>query len=413
MAKKRVVITGMGAITPLANTVNEYWEGLLAGRSGIGALTRFDPADYDVKIAGECRNFDPSHYIEGKQAKRLDRFAQFAIASAIDAVSHSGIDISNEDPYRVGVIVGSGIGGIHEFQTQLQRLRNKGPSKISAFTIPKLMVNAASGNIAIHFNISGPSSAVATACASATNAMGDAYHVIQRGDTDVMITGGSEAAVIEISVAAFAAMHALSTRNDDPIHASRPFDRDRDGFVVSEGAGVLIFEELEHAQKRSAKIYAEVLGFGMSTDGGHIAQPDQTGSGAAAAIRSCLTDAGVTPDNLDYINAHGTGTTLGDIAETRAIKQVLGERAYQVPVSSTKSATGHLLGASGGLELIATALAIRDGVLPPTINLDNPDPECDLDYVPKQARKQTIHNAMSNSFGFGGHNACIMIGQLR
>jgi len=411
MGNRRVVITGMGAITPLGNSVERYWDGLISGRSGIGPVTRFDPSDFAVKIAGECRDFDPLRYIDGKLAKRMDRFAQFALASAIDAAKDSGIDFSDEDPYRVGVIVGSGIGGLNELQTQHQRLRTKGPSKISAFTIPKLMVNAASGNISIRFNACGPSSAVATACASATNAMGDALRSIQRGDAEVMITGGSEAAVIELSVAAFAAMHALSTRNDDPPRASRPFDRDRDGFVVSEGAGILIFEELEHARKRSARIYAEVLGYGMSADGGHIAQPDQTGAGAAAAMRHCLADAGADPETLDYINAHGTGTPLGDIAETRAIKQVLGSRARQVPVSSTKSATGHPLGASGGLELIATALAIRHGILPPTINLDHPDPECDLDYVPHQARNCTVRQAMSNSFGFGGHNACILVGQ--
>ncbi len=414
MVKRRVVITGMGVISPLGNSVAEYWDGVVAGRSGIGRLSLFDPTQYPSKIAGECRDFRIENWIEdGRVAKRMDRFAQFAVASAIQAVKDSRLDFAAEDPYRVGVIVGSGIGGILELQTQHQRLREKGPSKISAFTIPKLMLNAGSGNISIQFGTRGPSTGVATACASATNAMGDALRSIQRGETDIMITGGSEAAVVEISVAAFSAMHALSTRNDDPTHASRPFDKGRDGFVISEGAGILVFEELERARKRGAPIYAEILGYGMSSDGGHIAQPDETGAGASAAMRYCMTDAGVGPDDLDYINAHGTSTNLGDIAETKAIKQVLGQRAYKVPVSSTKSVTGHLLGASGGVELIATVLAIHNGILPPTANLEDPDPECDLDYVPNKAREVPISTGMSNSFGFGGHNACILIGKVR
>ncbi len=414
MARRRVVITGMGVVTPLGSSVARFWDGLITGRSGVGPLSLFDASQYPSRIAGECLDFNIGDYIEdGRVTKRMDRFAQFALASAIQAIADSGLDLAHEDPYRIGVIVGSGIGGILELQTQHIRLREKGPSKISAFTIPKLMLNAASGNISIHFGTRGPSTAVATACASATNAMGDAFRSIQRGETDVMITGGSEAAVVEISVAAFSAMHALSTRNDDPTHASRPFDKDRDGFIISEGAGILIFEELEHARRRGARIYAELLGYGMSSDGGHIAQPDETGVSASAAMRSCMADAAINPDDLDYINAHGTGTNLGDLAETRAIKQVFGERAYKVPVSSTKSATGHLLGASGGVELVASIMALHTGILPPTINLDNPDPECDLDYVPNNAREVRIHNAMSNSFGFGGHNACIAVGHPR
>ncbi|HSW46683.1 MAG TPA: beta-ketoacyl-ACP synthase II [Phycisphaerae bacterium] len=413
MGKRRVVITGMGVITPLGCSVQAYWDNLVAGRSGIGPLTLFDATQYSSRIAGECRDFRIEEWIEdGRISKRMDRFAQFAVASAIQAVKDTGLDIAAEDPYRIGAIVGSGIGGILELQTQHLRLREKGPSKISAFTIPKLMLNAGSGNISIHFGIRGPSTAVATACASATNAMGDAFRSIQRGEADIMITGGSEAAVVEISVAAFSAMHALSTRNDQPTQASRPFDKGRDGFVISEGAGVLIFEELERAQKRGARIYAEVLGYGLSSDGGHIAQPDETGTGAAAAMRHCMTDAGLSTNDLDYINAHGTGTALGDVAETKAVKQVLGDRAYKVPVSSTKSATGHLLGASGGIELVATVMAIHTGVLPPTINLDTPDPDCDLDYVPNKARECKVRRAMSNSFGFGGHNACILVGDL-
>ena len=412
MSRRRVVITGMGVITPLGCSVEKYWDGLISGRSGIGPITNFDCSDFDTKFAGECREFEATRWIEPKALKRLDRFAQFALAAAMDAVKDSGLDISREDPYRVGTILGSGIGGIYELETQHVRLLEKGPSKVSAFTIPKLMVNAATGNISIHFGIRGPSSAVATACASATNAMGDAMRAIQRGDCEVMITGGSEAAVTCISVGAFNAMHALSTRNDDPQRASRPFDRDRDGFVISEGAGVLVFEEYEHARQRGARIYCEVLGFGMSTDGGHITQPDENGEPAAEAMRKCIADAGIGPEGLQYINAHGTSTSLGDMAETRAIKNVFGPHAYELAVSSTKSATGHLLGASGGIELVATVLAIHNRIVPPTINLDNPDLNCDLDYVPKVARDMVVHRAMSNSFGFGGHNACILVGEM-
>ncbi len=412
MQKRRVVITGMGAITPLGSSVDQYWDGLISARSGIRPLQNFDCSKYDSRIAGECRDFDPAKWFEHKSIKRMDRFAQFALASAIQAATDAGLDFSKEDPFRCGVIIGSGIGGILELQEQHVRLRDKGPSKVSAFTIPKLMVNAASGNISIHFGIRGPSSAVSTACASATNAMGDALRCIQRGEADVIFTGGSEAAVVEISVAAFSAMHALSTRNDAPEKSSRPFDKDRDGFVIGEGAGILVFEEYEHARRRGARIHAEVLGFGMSADGGHITQPDETGTCAGKAMLSCLQDAGVNLESIDYINAHGTSTPLGDVAETKAIKQVFGDHARKLVVSSTKSATGHLLGASGGIELIASVKAILHRVIPPTVNLDNPDPECDLDYVPNQPRDRQIRVAMSNSFGFGGHNACIMVGQL-
>ncbi len=402
----------MGVVTPLGHTVDRFWDGLVSGRSGIGPITHFDCTDFDTRFAGECRDFDPLQSMDGKLVKRMDPFAQFALASAIVAVKDSGLDMAVEDPYRIGVIIGSGIGGLLELEQQHVRLREKGPSKISAFTIPKLMVNAATGNISIHFGVRGPSSAVATACASATNAMGDALRSIQRDDCDVMITGGSEAAVTCISVGAFNAMHALSTRNDAPQRASRPFDKDRDGFVISEGAGVLVFEEYEHARKRGARMYAEVLGYGMSADGGHITQPDETGGAAAMAMRKCIKDAGLNPENIDYINAHGTSTSLGDIAETRAIKNVFGPYAGKVAISSTKSATGHLLGASGGIELVASVMAIHHRTVPPTINLETPDPDCDLDYVPQQARDLRVRRAMSNSFGFGGHNACILVGQM-
>jgi 3-oxoacyl-[acyl-carrier-protein] synthase II len=402
----------MGVVTPLGNSVAEYWDNLVACKSGISPLVLFNPAGFETQFAGQCAAFDPTQWVDQKSVKRLDRFAQFALASAIQAAIDSGLDFAKEDPYRIGAIVGSGIGGIGELQLQTYRLKDKGPSKVSAFTIPKLMVNAASGNITIHFGAHGPSSAVATACASATNAMNDALRTIRRDEADVVFTGGSEAAVTELSVAAFNSMHALSTRNNDPAEASRPFDRDRDGFVLSEGAGILIFEELEHARRRGARIYCEVLGTGVSSDGGHITQPDENGAWAALAMRNCLQDAGLAPEALDYINAHGTSTVLGDIAETRAIKQVLGPHARKVAISSTKSAIGHMLGASGGVELVATVMAMRHHTLPPTINLDDPDPECDLDYVPLRPRDQRIRRAMSNSFGFGGHNACILVGEL-
>jgi 3-oxoacyl-[acyl-carrier-protein] synthase II len=399
----------MGVISPIGNTVDSFWDGLIAGRSGIGPLQSFDCSQYDTRIAGECRDFDSRKWIDSKQIKRLDRFAQFGLAAAIEAVKDSGVDFDQEDRFRCGVIIGSGIGGIQELETQHLRLQEKGPSKVSVFTIPKLMVNAGSGNISIQYGLCGPSTAVATACASATNAMGDALRTIQRGDADVMITGGSEAAVTNLSLAAFNAMHALSVRNDDPQHASRPFDRGRDGFVLSEGAGVLIFEELERAKKRGATILAEVLGFAATSDGSHITQPHEEGRSAAAAMRNCIRDAGLDPEQVDYINAHGTSTTLGDVAETKAIHSVLGDHAKKLAVSSTKSSIGHLLGASGGVELIACVQAIRNRTLPPTVNLEDPDPQCDLDYVPNQARDRDVRFAMSNSFGFGGHNACILI----
>lgn len=411
MSRRRVVITGMGLISPIGYTVDEFWDNIVACKSGITPLTLFDPSSFDSKFAGQCADFNPTRWIDPKVVKRLDRFAQFALASAMQAAADSGLDFSKEDPFRVGAIVGSGIGGIGELQTQTFRLRDKGPSKVSAFTIPKLMVNAASGNITIHFGLHGASTAVATACASATNAMHDALRMIRRGEADIMFSGGSEAAVTELSVAAFGAMHALSTRNDDPARASRPFDRDRDGFVLAEGAGIFIFEELEHALKRGARIHAEVLGTGVNSDGGHITQPDENGAYAAMAMRTCLADAELSPDQVDYINAHGTSTTLGDIAETRAIKQVMGSHARKVVISSTKSAVGHLLGASGGVELVATIMAIKNRMAPPTLNLTHPDPECDLDYVPNQPRDMRIRRAMSNSFGFGGHNACILVGE--
>lgn len=409
--RRRVVITGMGLVSPLGSSVDTFWERLLAGESGIAAIASWDTSAYSVRIGGECRDFQASQHLDHKDIKRMDRFAQMAVVAAKSAMTDSGIDASKINPTRLGVITGSGIGGLKEIEEQHLRLRDKGPSKVSAFTIPKLMVNAASGNISIMFGAKGPNTAVATACASATNAMGDAVFAIRRNDCDVMITGGAEAAVTPLGLSAFASMKALSERNDEPARASRPFDRDRDGFVMGEGAGMFIFEEYEHARRRGARIYAEVLGYGMSADANHITQPDEQGRGGAAAMASALKDAALSPDRIDYINAHGTGTPLGDVAETMAIKSVFGAHAMKLRVSSTKSSIGHLLGASGGVELVATVMAIRAGVISPTINLENPGEGCDLNYTPLTPQDARLGVAISNSFGFGGHNACIVVGR--
>jgi len=411
--KRRVVVTGMGAVTSLGCKVEELWQRVLAGQSGIHLLQLFDTADYKVKFGGDVHNWTTEGYVDAKDAKRVDRFTQFALVAAIDAVAQSGIDFSKEDPYMCGAIIGSGIGGLNEIEEQERRLILKGPDRVSAFTIPKLMLNAASGQVSIRFGLRGPNYAVATACASATNAMGDAYKSIQYGDADVMVTGGAEAAITPIGVSGFSNMRALSERNDDPAGASRPFDADRDGFVLSEGAGILVFEELEHAKARGAHIFGEVLGYGASADAGHITQPDENGTGAARAMSSALRDAKLDPTAIDYINAHGTSTPLGDKAETVAVKRVFEDYAYKLNVSSTKSQLGHLLGASGGVELILSLLALRDQVCPPTINLDTPDPACDLNYTPKSAQQRKISAVMSNSFGFGGHNASVIAVALK
>ena len=403
----------MGAVTSLGCKVEELWQRVLAGQSGIHLLQLFDTADYKVKFGGDVHNWTTEGYVDAKDAKRVDRFTQFALVAAIDAVTQSGIDFSKEDPYMCGAIIGSGIGGLNEIEEQERRLILKGPDRVSAFTIPKLMLNAASGQVSIRFGLRGPNYAVATACASATNAMGDAYKSIQYGDADVMVTGGAEAAITPIGVSGFSNMRALSERNDDPAGASRPFDADRDGFVLSEGAGILVFEELEHAKARGAHIFGEVLGYGASADAGHITQPDENGTGAARAMSSALRDAKLDPTAIDYINAHGTSTPLGDKAETVAVKRVFEDHAYKLNVSSTKSQLGHLLGASGGVELILSLLALRDQVCPPTINLDTPDPACDLNYTPKSAQQRKISAVMSNSFGFGGHNASVIAVALK
>ena len=411
--KRRVVVTGLGAVTALGCRVAEVWSRVCNGESGVAPLRCFDATAYRVRFGGEVADWPPPGYIEPRDEKKLDRFTQFAIVAATDAVKDSGIDFAKYDSFRCGVMIGSGIGGLWEIETQHERLLVKGPDKVSAFTIPKLIANSASGQVSILWGLRGPNECIVTACASAANSIGQAFRTIQYGDADVIITGGSEAAVTRMGLAGFAAMRALSERNDDPAHASRPFDRDRDGFVLAEGAGVLILEELEHAKARGANIYGEMLGYGMSADGSHITAPDKDGIGAAHAMKLAVRDAGIDPTEVGYINAHGTSTPLGDAAETSAIKSVFGEHAYKLSVSSTKSELGHLLGASGGVELIFSILAIRDGLIPPTINYTTPDPTCDLDYTPNQARQRKIRVAMSNSFGFGGHNGSLVVGALR
>jgi 3-oxoacyl-[acyl-carrier-protein] synthase II len=406
---RRVVITGLGLITSLGQEVEGFWKRLLAGESGVSRIESFDPSRYSVRIAGEIKDFNPEAWLDKRVARHMDRFAQMAVASAVQAVKDAGLDLAKEDPFRVGAIVGSGIGGLKELEEQHTRLLEKGPMRVSPFMVPKLMINAAAGQISILYGIKGPNAGVANACASANNAIGQALWTIELDEADVMIAGGSEAALTPMGLAGFCSARALSTRNDEPARASRPFDRDRDGFVLSEGAGIVVLEEYEHARARGARVYAEFIGFGMSGDGCHIVQPDPEGRGAAAAMSQMLKDGRAEAGSVDYINAHGTGTPLGDVSETKAIKTVFGEHARRLAISSTKSSVGHLLGASGGVELIATVLAIRDQVAPPTINLDEPDPECDLDYVPLVPRPMKIRRAASNSFGFGGHNASLLI----
>ena len=411
--KRRVVVTGLGVVTSLSCQVEDLWNRVLAGESGIHPVRLFDTTDFKIKFGGDVYDWKPSEYISHKDAKRLDRFSQFALVAGTDAIDSSGIKFESEEPFRCGVILGSGIGGLQEIETQVGRLLHKGPDRVSALTIPKLMLNAAGGNISIKYLLRGPNYSVATACASATNAIGDALKAIQHGNADVMVTGGTEAALTPMGLSSFQNMRALSGRNDAPHLASRPFDLGRDGFVLSEGAGIMVFEELQHARARDARIYCEVLGFGSSCDAGHITQPDEHGTGAAKAMSSALEDAELTGDQVDYINAHGTSTPLGDKAETKAVKQVFGQYAHGLSISSTKSQLGHSLGASGGIELILAIKAIQHSIVPPTINLETPDPDCDLDYTPNTPRERSIDVAMSNSFGFGGHNASVLIGKLR
>jgi 3-oxoacyl-[acyl-carrier-protein] synthase II len=409
---RRVVITGMGTVNSLAQDLAGYWEALCAGRSGIGYIEQFDTKNFKIKIGGEIKNWTTEPVVEARAARRLDRFAQFAMVAGHHAMHDSGVDVSKEDPYRCGVIIGSGIGGLWEYEEQHIRYLEGGPGKVSPFLVPKMILNSASGNLSIEHGFCGPNSAVATACASAAHAIGDAYHAIQYDKADVMLTGGSEAGIVPLGVCGFIQARALSSRNDDPKSASRPFDKERDGFVLSEGSGIIVIEELEHARKRGARIYAELLGVGNTADAHHITAPHPCGTGAAAAMRAALRDAKTAPGEIQYINAHGTSTELGDLAETKAIKEIFGDHARRLAISSTKSMLGHLLGASGAVELIATVMSINSGVIHPTINYRTPDPECDLDYVPNTARELKVHRALSNSFGFGGHNCSLVIGAL-
>ena len=411
--KRRVVVTGLGVVTPLSCKVEDLFRRLLAGEAGIHALQAFDTATHKVTIGGDIHDWSSQEYIPPKEAKRLDRFTEFAMVAAVDAIDDSGIDFAAEDLFRCGVILGSGIGGLITIEEQHERLIRKGVDRVSALTVPRMMLNAAGGNVAIKYGLQGINYSVATACASATNAIGDALKAIQYGDADVIVTGGAEAAITEMGMAAFANMRALSQRNDEPASASRPFDMDRDGFVLSEGAGLLVVEELEHARARGAKIYGELLGFGAGCDAGHITSPDEQGRGAAHAMDAALKNSGLEPEAIDYINAHGTGTQLGDKAETLAVKAVFGESARRISLSSTKSQLGHSLGASGGIELVVAIKAMNQSVIPPTINLDTPDPDCDLDYTPNEPRERTLRAVMSNSFGFGGHNASVIVGPLQ
>jgi 3-oxoacyl-[acyl-carrier-protein] synthase II len=410
---RRVVITGVGAVTPIGNTAEEFWAALLRGTSGIGPITRFDPTGFATRIAGEVKGFESLKYIDKKDDRKLDPFLKYAIASAVMAVEDADLALEQIDRTRFGVLVGSGIGGISTLLDTHDVLNAKGPDRVSPFFIPMLIINMASGLISMRFGAKGPNSSVVTACATGNHAIGDAMKIIQRGDADVMIAGGSEAIIIPLTIAGFCQMKAMSTRNDEPTKASRPFDADRDGFVCGEGGGLVILEALEHAQHRDARIYAELIGYGMTGDAHHMTAPDPEGDGAARAMAAALRDAGIAASDVGYINAHGTSTPYNDKFETLAIKRVFGEHASKLAVSSTKSMTGHLLGAAGGIEAIATALAIHHGILPPTTNYDTPDPDCDLDYVPNQARKQEVEVALSNAFGFGGTNAILAFRKFR
>ncbi len=405
---RRVVVTGLGLICGVGNTSDEVWQNILAGRSGICHITQFDASQFACQIAAEVKNFDPLQFIDKKEIKKMGRFIHLAIAAADEAVNSSGLKVTEENSTRVGVHIGSGIGGFDVIEREHKNLLNGGPRKISPFFIPAAIVNLAAGHVSIRCGAKGPNEATCTACTSSAHSIGDAYKIIQRGDADVMIAGGTEAAVTPMSVGGFSAMRALSTRNNAPEKSSRPWDSARDGFVIGEGAGILILEELDFARQRGAKILAEIVGYGMSGDAYHITQPAENGDGAYRVMVNTLKDAAAKPEQVGYINAHGTSTALGDKLETVAIKRVFGDRVYKVPVSSTKSMTGHLLGGAGGLEAGITILALRDQILPPTINLENPDPECDLDYVPNHARKTNVEYAMSNSFGFGGTNGALL-----
>ncbi len=411
--RRRVVVTGLGAVSPIGCTITEFWKSLLEGKSGVRRLTCFDPTNFTSKIAAEIKDFDPSPFLSPKEVKRMDRFVQFAVCSAKMAVADSGMHLDKEDKNRIGVLIGSGIGGLHTVEAEHRQYISlgpeKGPSRISPFLIPMLIVNMASGQTSITLGLKGPNSAVATACATANHAIGDAMRIIQRGEADAMVCGGSEAAITHMGFGGFCALKALSTAyNDQPEKACRPFDKNRDGFIMGEGAGVIVLEEAEHALKRNAKIYCELAGYGMSGDAYHMTAPDPEGDGGVRCMAAAIKDAGLKPRDIDYINAHGTSTFYNDRIETLAIKKVFGDHAKKLAISSTKSVTGHLLGAAGGVELIACALAMKEGIRPPTINYETPDPECDLDYVPNKPRKAKLNALMSNALGFGGHNAALV-----
>jgi 3-oxoacyl-[acyl-carrier-protein] synthase II len=409
---RRVVITGLGAVTPIGNDISQYWEGLSSGRNGVAGITLFDASRHACRFAAEVKGFDPSGWLEPKEAKRWDRFCQFGVVAAKQAVAHAGLSIDGANQHRVGVAIGSGVGGLLMMETQAQVLHERGPDRVSPFCVPMMIPNMATGLAAIALGAKGPSTAVATACAAGSNAIGDAFRLIQLGLADAMVCGGAESAITPLGVAGFASAKALSFRNDDPATASRPFDAERNGFVIGEGAGVLVLESLEHAQARGATVLAEIVGYGMTCDAHHITAPSPGGVGGAEAIRLAIQDGRLAPEDVDYINAHGTSTPANDSNETSAIKSALGERAKRIPVSSTKSMTGHLLGGSGGIEAVAAVLAIQHQLVPPTINYQNPDPACDLDVVPNQARTAKVDVVLSNSFGFGGHNVCLAFRRL-
>jgi 3-oxoacyl-[acyl-carrier-protein] synthase II len=410
--KRRVVVTGLGVISPLGNTTEKFWDSLVKGKSGIGHLTYFDASQYESRIAGEARDFVPHPFIPAKELRRMERFVQFAVTASKNAIDDAGLDISKQDPFRTGVVVGSGIGSLKIIEEQHKVIIEKGPSRVTPFLIPMLIVNMAAGHISIMFGIKGPNSCTTTACASGSHAIGDAFRIIQYGDADVMIAGGTESCITTLGIAGFCALKALSTRNNEPEKASRPFDKERDGFVMAEGAGIVILEEFEHAKKRNARIYGEVIGLGMTGDGYHMTAPDPEGEGAARCMLNALKDAGLRPEDVSYINAHGTSTPLNDKVETMAIKKVFGSFAKKVAVSSTKSMTGHLLGAAGGVEFVACCLALKHDIIPPTINYEIPDPDCDLDYVPNKARQAKVNVCLSNSLGFGGHNATLCVKKI-
>lgn len=414
MQKRRVVITGLGIISPIGNSREEFLKSLQEGKNGVGRITQFDPTGFDSQIAAEVKDFDPTPFnINPKELRRMERFVQFAVVASKIAVADSALNLEKENPSRTGVLIGCGVGSLRIIEEQCAVMQKRGPSKITPFLIPMLIVNMASGYVAIILGLKGPNSCVVTACASGSHAIGDAFRIIQRGEAEMMLAGGTEGAITPMAVGGFCALKALSKRNDQPEKASRPFDKKRDGFVMGEGCGIVVLEDLEHAQKRHAPIYAEMIGYGMSADAYHITAPAPDGSGAVYCMQNALGDAGIKPEEVSYINAHGTSTSLNDKVETLAIKKVFGDYARKIPISSTKSMMGHLLGASGGVEFIACALAIKHDIIPPTINYEHPDPECDLDYVPNKSRKAVVNVALSNSFGFGGHNACLALKKFK